>query len=90
MSIQKLLAVTTAFIYGINTNKKAHKELNNLNQVLCVYYLVLFWKYIGKANILALINSEKKINIMNPASAPNLSLQVQKININIQKLTVSL
>lgn len=45
-----------------------------LKRILCIYYLLYFWKDI--ANIKALINSDSKVNIMTSAYISKLGLKI--------------
>ena len=59
---------------------KKTSKVRVLNQVPCICYPVQFQK--GKdSNVLALLDFESEINIMTPAYAAQLGLEVQKTNI---------
>ena len=60
-----------------------------LEWVFCICYPVQFQKDKSK-DILALLNSESEINAIIPASATQLGLKVQKINVGAQKIDGSL
>lgn len=60
--------------------------MKNLDQVFCICYLVLFEKNMRKIEIIALINFKSKINVINFIYLPKLRFQVQKTNMNAQKI----
>ena len=64
-------------------NKKPQKVI--LDQVPCIHHPEQFWKNKG-VTIWALIDLDSKINVMTPAYAKQLGLQVQKTDIEAQKI----
>ena len=60
-----------------------------LDQIICIYYLIQFQKDKGK-DVLLLINSGNKMNIMTLTHAFKLGLKMRKINISAQKIDGSL
>ena len=71
------------------TSVKEAQKVRILDRVFCIHYLMHFPKDNGK-NILALFDSENKLNAMTPAYAAQLGLKVQKINDGTQKINRSL
>ena len=60
-----------------------------LNQVPCIYYPMQFWKDKG-VTIQALIDLGSKVNAMTPAYTKQLGFQVQKTDVEAQKIDESL
>ena len=56
-----------------------------LDRVPCICYLVQFRKDKGK-DVLALLNSESKINAITPAYTAHLGLKVRVTNVDAQKI----
>ena len=71
----------------IEASKEAQEVI--LNQTACIYYLVQFQKD-KEATIWALINLGSKVNAMTTAYAKQLGLQIQKTDIEAQKIDGSL
>ena len=66
------------------TSKKALK-VKVLDKVPCICYPVQFCKDKGK-DILALLDSRSKVNVMTPAYAAYLCLKVRVINVGVRKI----
>ena len=71
------------------TDTKKAQKVRVLDQVYYIYYPVQFWKNKVK-DVLALLNSERKVNTMSPAYMDQLDLKVHKTNIAVQKIDESL
>ena len=69
-----------------SASKEASKMI--LGWVPYIYYPFQFWK--DKATIQTLINLGSEVNVMTPAYAKQLGLQVQKIDVKAQKIDDSL
>ena len=72
----------------IGASKEA-QEMIVLDRVSCIHYLVQFWKDKG-VTIRALIDLGSKVNVMTPAYAKQLGLQVRKTDVRAQKNDSSL
>lgn len=59
-----------------STSKIILQKVKNFDQVFSISYLVFFLKKYRKAEILALINSKSKINVINSDYAAKLSFYV--------------
>ena len=87
LQAKKLVSVL-ATSTSVTGAKKAPK-MRVLDQVSCICYRVQFQKDKGR-DVLALFDSESKINAMTLAYAAQLGLKVQKTNISAQKIDGSL
>ena len=85
---KKLVLVSTTFMLVIGANKKAPKVV--LSRVLCIYYLVQFWKDEERATIQALIDSGSEINTITLAYAKPLGFWTWKTDVGAQKINNSL
>ena len=56
-----------------------------LDWVLCIYYLIQFWKDKG-AIVQALINSDSEVNAITPAYAKQLGVRIQKTDVRAQRI----
>lgn len=70
----------------IDANQEVLQELNNINQIFYIYYLIILWTNINKVKIMTLIVSKNKINIINFIYIAKLSISMQKTNINLPKI----
>ena len=87
IKVKKLVPVSATFALVIESNKEAQKVI--LDRVPYIYYPVQFQKNKG-ATIWALIDLSNKINVITPAYAKQLGLQVQKADVGAQKIDGSL
>ena len=78
------VSTTCAFVAG--ANKKAQEVI--LDRVPYIHYPIQFQK--EKEVIMALINSDSKVNTMTPAYTFKLGIQVWKTNVGAQKIDSSL
>ena len=81
---KKLVSVLANSSSVTGASKEAWK-VRVLDRVFCIYYPVQFRKDNSK-DVLALLNSEKKINAMTPAYAAHLGLKVRMANVGVQKI----
>ena len=85
---KKLVSVLATSVLVTETIKEAYKVIVP-NRLPCIYYLVQFQKD-HKATIWALIDLASKVNAMTLAYAKQLGLQVQKTEVEVQKIDDSL
>ena len=74
---KKLVSVSASSVLVTGANQEAQELI--LDQVPCIHYPFQFRK--DKEVIKALINSDSKVNVMTPAFAKQLGLQVWKTDI---------
>ena len=55
-------------------------------KIPCIYYPIQFQGQEGQEQVKALLNSNSKINVMNPAFIRKLGLYIQKTNVGAQKI----
>ena len=67
------------------TGAKKAQKVRVLDQFSCICYQMQFQKYKGK-DVLALLNSESKVNTMTLAYAAQLGVKVQKTDVGAQKI----
>lgn len=65
-----------------HSSEEALQQMRDLDQVIFIYYPILFKKDMEKIEIITLIDFENKINIINRTNAAKLSLQVQDQQLN--------
>lgn len=70
------------------TSKLILQKLRNADQIFYVCYTILFQKATKNINITVLIKYQKKINIINLVYVAKLDLELQNIDINIQKIDI--
>ena len=85
--VRKLVLISTISESVTEANKEAQEVI--LDRVACIQYPVQFRKN-KRAAIQVLINLYSKVNVMTPAYAKQLDLQVQKTDVGAQKIDNSL
>ena len=82
--VKKLVLVLTISLLVTGTSKETPK-IRVVDKIPYICYPVQFHKNKGK-DILALLNSESKVNAMTPAYATYLGLRVRVTNVDTQKI----
>ena len=63
---------------------KVSKKDVILDRILCIYYLMFFWK--NQDEVLALINLGSEVNVMTHVYSSKLGLKVYPTNVGVQKV----